>query len=194
MLDPVSQVAMNRPADFEATSAWFAKNYHATPDIFQTILGVLALCVFVMTVMIMVVNAKKHPKMMLTAEVGVTLFGATTLVVVIILLVVKFIGTMQGEVDLKRFNTPVAKKEYKLESITVLGKELRVVYDNGKYADVSIEDDKGFIVGDSNRVECSIDGFFGDEWFESVEISEDTAKALDKAILTNLTIYLTDEE
>lgn len=94
--------------------------------------------------------------------------------------------------DLAQFETTAGYVNHDITSITILGKELRVVYDNDQYVDVNFDDETQFIIEDEDAVKYRIDGYFGKEWYNHVEISEETAEKL-KVPFDNLTIYLKEE-
>lgn len=181
--------------EFTPTVDWFYNQYH-TPEILLelmlifAILGSIGLIVFCIFSMLGFESKTKVCKRLynMSAIVG---FGSLALTIMPMIIDLVFVGKDKklAKRDLAQFETTVGYVNHDINSITILGKELRVVYDNDQYVDIAFDDETQFIIEDEDTVKFRIDGYFNKEWYDHVEISEETSEKI-KVPFDNLTIYL----
>ena len=180
--------------EFTPTIDWFARQ-HSSPLLTELMLifgivGILGITVFyILSVLAFECRNKVCRRIhKISAIIG---FGACILAA-IPMLICLLTERKAAKQDLAQFETTTGYVNHDISSITILGKELRVVYDNDQYVDVNFDDETQFIIEDEDAVKYRIDGYFGKEWYDHVEISEETAEKL-KVPFDNLTIYLKEE-
>lgn len=181
--------------EFTPTVDWFYNQY-PTPGILPEltllfgIIVIIGLIVFYIFSMLGFESKTKVCKRLYNISVIIG-FGSLALAIIPMMIGLFFDGKDKklAKQDLAQFETTVGYVNHDIESITVLGKELRVVYDNDQYVDIAFDDETQFIVEDEDTVKFRIDGYFNKEWYDHVEISEETSEKL-KVPFDNLTIYL----